>query len=289
MRKIPKSGIFRKKTLSMKPSHEHMKLSTWKEELLANGKLSFSLEQVKQAFPSLSEIAIKRSLSRLSVKGEIVSIYKGYYLLISSQYVSRGILPPSIYIDALMKHLQRPYYLGLLNAAVFHGAGHQQPQEFFVFTNFPVLRTTKRKGIKVNYISIKEIPEKFLEEKKTESGYLKISSPAHTAIDLISFEKRIGGLSRAATVLSELVDEIKPENLNIDFIKHAPSVTLQRLGYILDKILNSAELAQHLYNQCKTAGIKFYRKPLKESGKSKGFPFDKKWKIIINTEIESDL
>lgn len=272
----------------MSPRKENIRLTDWKDDLLAKGRNSFSLEQVKKAFPTHSEIAVKRSLNRLSVKGEIVSIYKGYYLIISSQYASRGILPPTIYIDALMKYLNRPYYMGLLNAAALHGASHQQPQEFFVFTNFPVLRDTKRKGILVNYISIKNFPEKLLEERKTESGYLKISSPELTAIDLINFEKRVGGLDRVSTVLNELSDEIKPEKFNPAFLKVVSSVSVQRLGYILDKVLEKTELAEQLYLTCKKEKIKFYRKPLKASGKVKGFTFDEKWKIIINTDIEHE-
>lgn len=276
------------KNALMPVKKEIKRLADWKDELLTKGKISFSLEQAKEAFPADTEIAIKRSLNRLSVKGEIVSIYKGYYLIITSQYSSRGILPPTIYIDALMKYLKRPYYMGLLNAAAFHGASHQQPQEFFVFTDFPVLRDTKRKGIRVNYISIKNFPENLLEERKTETGYLKISSPELTAIDLIDFEKRIGGLDRVATVLNELADEIKEERITTSFLKEVSSVSIQRLGYILDKVLEKADLAAHLYESCKKGKIKFYRKPLKASGKLKGFPFDEKWKIIINTQIEHE-
>lgn len=267
---------------------ENIRLSDWKDDLLANGRISFSLDQAKEAFPAHTETAIKRSLNRLSVKGDIVSIYKGYYLIISSQYASRGILPPTIYIEALMKYLKRPYYMGLLNAAAFHGAAHQQPQEFFVFTSFPVLRDTKRKGIRVNYISIKKFPTALLEERKTESGYLKVSSPELTVIDLIHFEKRVGGLDRVTTVLNELTDEIKPEKLNGAFLKEVSAVSVQRLGFILEKVLEKTELAEQLYESCKKEKIKFNRKPLKASGKVKGFQYDEKWKIIINTNIEHE-
>ena len=44
-----------------------------------------------------------------------------------------------------MKELDRPYYLALLNAAAYHGASHQQPQEFFVVTGFPVLRPMQKR------------------------------------------------------------------------------------------------------------------------------------------------
>src|SRR5690606_34577281 len=105
---------------------------------------SFSLEEVRSSFPENSEAAIKLKLNRLSNKGKVISVHKGYYLIITPQYASLGILPPSLFIDDLMKFIEKPYYVGLLNAAAFYGAAHQQPQEYFVLTTFPVLRPTKK-------------------------------------------------------------------------------------------------------------------------------------------------
>ena len=264
----------------------NISLSEWAESRMAKGKIAFSIEEVRSTFATYTEANLKLALNRLFKKGKAISIHKGFYLLIPPQYQVRGILPPPQYLDALMKYLNRPYYLGLLNAAAFHGAAHQQPQEFFVFTNFPQIRPINKAGIKVNYISINNIPEKLLESRKTESGYLKISSPELTAVDIIHFEKRIGGLSRATTVLQELVDEMKVDKINLNFLSQVPSISIQRLGFILDKILHKKEIADHLYSKCMEAKIKFHRKPLKASGKIKGFSSDDKWKVIINTEIE---
>ncbi|MCX6307408.1 MAG: hypothetical protein NTY32_00785, partial [Bacteroidia bacterium] len=176
----------------------------------------------------------------------------------------------------------------LLNAAAYHGASHQQPQEFFVITNFPVLRQTLKKGLKVNYISVKEIPEELLEIKKTESGYLKISNPALTATDLIQFEKRVGGLSRVATVLNELVEVIKPDDFNDFLLATTPVTALQRLGYILEKVIENKKLADSIYQALERAGSNLFRIPLKASTPIKGFSSDERWNVIINTEIEID-
>lgn len=270
----------------MSNSSQSLSIPEWVESLLQRGRIAFSIEQLRKAYPNYSDVALKLILNRLFKKGKAISIHKGIYLIIPPQYASRGILPPTIYLDTLMKYLNRPYYLGLLNAASFYGAAHQQPQEFFVLTNYPKLRPIQKKGLKVNYISKQVIPENLLQNRKTESGYLKISSPELTATDLIQFEKKIGGLSRAATVLNELADEIKLEKINSDFLKEIPVATIQRLGYTFDKILKKEEIASHLYNEAIKANIKFQRIMLKAPGKMNGFPLNEKWKIIINTEIE---
>lgn len=82
------------------------------------------------------------------------------------QYASKGILPAAMFIDGLMKSLDRKYYVALLNAAALHGASHQQPQEYFIVTSYPVLRTTNRKGLKINYISTRQLPHDTLTEKE---------------------------------------------------------------------------------------------------------------------------
>ncbi len=168
----------------------YSRLEHWIEKCQAKGKLAFNLAELRHSFQSDTETALKRVLDRLSEKEKVVSIFKGYYIIIPPQYSSKGILPVAMFIDGLMKFLKRKYYVGLLNAAALHGASHQQPQEYFVITEYPVLRATNKKGLKINYISTKQLPpETLLEKKKTETGYINISTPMLTAIDLINYEK----------------------------------------------------------------------------------------------------
>lgn len=272
----------------LEESRQHKSVEDWVNHLLAQGKYAFALHQLRTDFPKQSDTANKFALKRLVDKERIISIHKGYYLIIPPQYKSKGILPPALFLDAFMKELDRPYYLALLNAAAYHGASHQQPQEFFVVTSFPVLRPMQKKGLKVNYISKKEIPEKLLDTKKTESGYLRISNPALTATDLIQYAKRVGGINRVATVLAELVESIQPDAFNLYLLQHVPATALQRLGYLLEKVFDNQTLAGALYKALKQNNIPLFRIPLKASTSGKGFVSDEKWKVIINTTIEID-
>ncbi|WP_324327180.1 type IV toxin-antitoxin system AbiEi family antitoxin, partial [Flavobacterium sp.] len=125
LQKGPKSDTFRKNLL-LKVINQHKSLEDWTNYLLAQGKHAFALHQLRIAFPEQSESANKSALKRLVNKEQIISIHKGYYLIIPPQYRSKGILPPTLFLDAFMKELDRPYYLALLNAAAYHGASHQQ-------------------------------------------------------------------------------------------------------------------------------------------------------------------
>lgn len=266
----------------------NINVSEWVENLEKKGKISFSLTQLEEELTNYSGIAIKSALKRLSKKGKIVSIHKGFYLIISAQYANRGILPPALFLDSFMKYLERPYYVGLLSAAALYGAAHQQPQEYFVVTDFPVLRPSQKKGLKVNFISKKTIEKRLLNERKTESGYLKVSSPILTASDLLQFEKRSGGITRVSSVLNELVEEIDPKEFNSIFFASTHSTAVQRLGYLIEKVINNEKLANELFKASKENGLDFFRIPLKPSAPIKGFSSDNRWNVIVNIKIEID-
>lgn len=267
----------------------YKRLEHWIEEYQSKGRLSFSLNELRQHFRQDSETGLKQLLERVSDNGKVVSVFKGYYIIIPPQYSSKGILPAAMFIDGLMKFLERKYYVALLNAAALHGASHQQPQEYFVITEYPVLRATNKKGLKINYISTRQLPpETLIEKKKTETGYITVSNAMLTAIDLINYEKKIGGLNRATTIINELIESIRPKEINEILINYASVSSLQRLGYILEEKLNRNDLAEKINKQCKKAGIKFYLIPLKASGKKSKDVLNEKWKLMINTEIEID-
>lgn len=271
----------------MASDNNYRRLEHWIEECQSKGKLAFSLPELKRNFENASETSLRRMLDRISEKGKVVSVFKGYYVIVPPQYFSKGILPPAMFIDGLMKFLERKYYVALLNAAALHGAAHQQPQEYFVVTEYPVLRATQKKGIKINYISTRQLPPEILtEKKKTETGYITVSNPLLTAIDLISYEKRIGGLNRAATVINELAETIKPTAINEETIKYATASSLQRLGFILEEILDIKTLSEKIFSLTQKTGVKFYLIPLKASGEKTKEQINEKWKLMIGTEIE---
>lgn len=263
-------------------------LEKWVEHQLSLGRYGFALSALRKDYSDHTDTALKFALKRLVDKGKIVSVHKGYYLILHVQYAGRGILPPPLFLDAFMKFLDRPYYVALLNAAAYHGASHQQPQEYFVMTNFPVLRATQKKGIKINYISVEHIPERLVEQRKTEAGYLNVSKPVLTATDLIQFERRIGGLNRAATVLDELAEVIHPSDFDTTLLEYASATVLQRLGYLLEFACHKTELAEALYEAMVKHQINCFRIPLKASGETHGFSSENRWKVIANTEIEID-
>jgi predicted transcriptional regulator of viral defense system len=265
-----------------------IKVRNWIENFEKRGRISFSLDHLVKENPEISETAIKSALIRLSKKGKIVSIHKGFYLIISSEYALRGILPPIQFIDDLMKYLNRSYYVCTISAAALYGAAHQMPQEFFVITGYPVLRPTIKKGIKINYINKRSLQATLLKELKTQSGYVKISSEILTALDLVQYQNRSGGLSRVATVINELMEEISPKSFSRDLLLSSTTTSIQRLGYLLEFELDNKLLANSLYEKSMVYGSKFQRIPLRQSVPFNGSSSDNRWRVAKNTEFEID-
>jgi len=262
-------------------------ITNWVEDLQKDGRVCFSLADVEEKFPLHNRIVLKNALTRLVSKKKICSVWKGFYVIIPIEYQSKGIIPEVYYIDWLMKFLGRDYYISLLNAAVFYGAAHQQPQEFTVITTPPSLRSTQKKGTKINFNNKATVLEQFTEQRKTPTGYIRISSPELTATDLIQFEKEIGGINRAATVLNELAESCDFTKLTKKFFEYVPTPVIQRLGYLLD-VLECQSQADNLYAVTKKYDISFRKTPLKNRKNTTDCEENEKWKIIINEQIEID-
>ncbi|GHU72218.1 hypothetical protein FACS189413_14950 [Bacteroidia bacterium] len=265
------------------------KIKDWVNDLQKRGRSTFSFQEVKERFPGIQESGVKSALNRLVAKTEIMPVLKGFYAVIPIGYALRGMIPPELYINDLMKYLNRDYYISLLNAGVFYGAAHQKPQVFSVITTFPPLRDTIKKGSKIAFISTrKTIPQTWLKPFRTENGDILVSSPELTSADLITFQKEIGGLNRACTVLYELAESINFEKLDKLFFEYVPTATIQRLGYLLENELEQEKLAEVLFEKSQEFGLKFTKIPLKYSKLTENCETNAKWKIIINETIEID-
>ena len=101
-------------------------------------------------------------------------------------------------------------------------------------------------------------------------------------------ERKVGGLSRVAEVLYEMMEAFKFDEHSLDLLKCYPSAIIQRMGYILT-LLDYDTLADELEGLCKDCGMKFRRTPLKASKPTKdGMDVNDRWKVIINQEIDID-
>jgi predicted transcriptional regulator of viral defense system len=265
-----------------------MTIREWIREREIRGIPSFAFEEVRHFFAASSEQTVKNELYRLSVQKRILPVYKGFYVIIPPQYAAKNIVPPVYYIEQLMAFLKKPYYICLLNAAELLGAAHQRPQKFAVMTVFPKSSVSETKNNSLEWLYRKSIPEKFLKTKNSETGVITFSNPELTAIDLVQYEQYAGGLARVATILEELIEQTDFSTAAGGLFGNTTVPTIQRLGFILENVLSEREQADMLYRQVQTYGKRLSYVPLSSRHPSTDENRDSRWKIYVNTDIETD-
>jgi len=253
-------------------------------ELQSQGRYTFTFDELRSRF-DLSEETLLQGLYRYKTKKQVAQIRKGFYAIIPPEYSKQGMLPPYLFIDDLMKSLNKPYYVALLSAAALHGAAHQQPMEYFVIAQTPAPRSINSKKLKISFFSKNTWEQDDIVQKTTNAGYLNVSSPELTAFDLLAYTEKIG-LNRATTVLQELAQSMKVSTLSRTTKRYPSTPIIQRLGYILDIVLGEEKLAgalQKVLNNRKIVPVLLSIQKDKQGG------MDETWKVIKNMEIESDL
>jgi predicted transcriptional regulator of viral defense system len=180
-----------------------------------------------------------------------------------------------------MGHLGLRYYVGLLSAAQYHGAAHHRPQEFQVFVarNRHPIRCG---SVRVAFLARKDIDAISVQTFNTPRGTIVVSTPEATAVDIVGYHHHAGGISAVATLLAELGEKIDPLHL-AEAAKHAPIPWAQRLGYLLEEAGHANltnPLALYVHERARDYA------QLLPSGTPGSPPRSKRWKLIINAEVE---
>ncbi len=260
------------------------RLLSYIEELQAHGRLIFTATEAQKTLGNSPNAFIKASL-RLIQKNKLFCPTSGFYVIIPTEYRSGKSVPPEWYIDSLMKFHRLPYYVGGLSAAALHGAAHQAPQELQVVTTKP-LRMIATHRTRIRFLTKKAIAETPIQEMKTHTGFFKVSTPEATAFDLIRYYRWAGYLNNVATVLAELSERIDPKKLVFAALAGGEVAQAQRLGYLLDHYGEKKKVAE-LRKWLSEKETKLV--PLRPGWKGEVTTQDKKWRILVNDIIETDL
>jgi predicted transcriptional regulator of viral defense system len=268
-----------------------MHLTEYIRAIRQKGRRYFTIKQF-MVDCDLSENAALTAIHRLKIQKDIITPAKGLYIIVPPEDQPQGSIPAEELVPILMKHLEADYYASLLSAAGFHGATHQKPGGFQVITNKRIKHPLIFGQVKLEIIYKKSLADLPLQNFTVATGYLKVATPELTALDLLHYPTKVGGLNHIATVLAELIEVIDTDKL-LDLAKKiGEKAWLQRLGYILEKIDTMDEkkirlLTEKLQEYLKDRISEYV--PLASELSKKGFPRIKKWRIIENTHIESDL
>ena len=263
-----------------------VKAPNFVNHLATQGQHCFTTHELMIAL-DVSQTNAWAAIIRLEKKGLIATPYRGFHVIVPPEFRSLGCLPPDQFIPDLMTHLQLPYYIGLLSAAQYYGASHQQAQVFQV-----IVSKNRNKiqcgNIRIEFIARKNILDMSTQNFNTPKGYLKVSTPETTALDLANYPMYCGGLSNVATILEELGEQIQPQAL-MSLAKRLPSAPQwQRLGFLFEAT-QLDELASVVETILQERAIRPVTLVAKMADQGIDMPIHKRWKVIQNEIIESDL
>ena len=265
-------------------------LSIYIDRLLSEGRSVFTAAEAEEDL-RVGHRSFLDASERLQRSGKLLKPRQGFYVVVPPQYAGWGAPPPTWFIDALMRWEDEAYYVGLLKAAELHGATHQAVMQFQVVCGKRLPEIRAGRNLIVFYFR-REIALSLagVEDRKTDTGTMKISSAHLTALDLLRYPQASGGIDNVATVLAELAPAIKPEELASLSTRVERSV-VQRLGYLLDW-LGAGRLAQPMLEALRSkAPLRWTRlegEPRDSYFTSDPPLRDTKWRIVAHRPPEPD-
>lgn len=266
-------------------------LSVYLTRLLSQGRIVFSGREAQKAL-GVSRGAFLDAAERQQQRKHLISPRRDFYVIVPPQYLSWEAPPPTWYIDALMQHERRPYYVGILKAAELHGATHQAVMEFQVVTDKRLPQIQMGRGaIAFYYRKDMDAVASALEQRKTDTGYMKISSPELTAFDLLRYLRASGGIDLIATVLRDLGGRLEPRKLAALSAVFERSV-VQRLGYLLVRLGHQDRVGPLYQRLIKREPLLWVElEPMQTAGAeedSGSAERDETWRVIVRRPPEPD-
>ena len=207
------------------------------DRLLAVGRVAFPLaELVKET--RLSPLAAKRQLMRLGDR--VVQPWRRhpFFLIVAPEHRAVGAPPVAWWLDDFFQWLGRPYYLALQSAAETYGSAPQALQVTQIMTS------ESRRELVLGRLRLQFFVKRHTSRTPTQSlanayAPLAVSTPEATAMDLIRYASRIGGLGRAVETLRPLIPRIRVSELRRALEIEDEVSTAQRLGYIVERSGNT--------------------------------------------------
>ena len=237
-------------------------------------KTIVTIEDLDQLF-KLSPEDRKQIVFRLKKKKILTPIKRGAYIFSPLEAGPEGTGVDELLIPPLF-FPQKNYYVGYSTMFNYYDFTEQ------LFQTVYVLNTTMRMekiicGLSYKFLRIPENRMYGLETIRVKDTDVKISSKERTLIDLLYFNKPVGGINSAVEIFTEIINN-KKCNIKklIEYAARFPNITTRkRIGLILDELgIDDFTLRPLRKSVEKTAVSSF-------NGSRKG-TLNKKWRAIVN-------
>ncbi len=253
------------------------------KNLISSGRCTFTRRNAAEALHKDGS-ALSVVLNRLKHDGWVLPLSRGFYLALDVQHQARGTLDPTWFVDEWARFHKVEYYVGGLSSAEQHGAAHQRPMQFHVFTNRQ-LRSLRNGKLHIVVLFKKGISEMMWEQRKTPAGYFRVATSEMTAYDILAYQRSCPSLDHAATVFVELGEVLSDERLAALIGLGAKVAVLQRLGWLLD-FVGWREKTERLHDALQKKRLQWHSLDprIAAAGEKDG-----RWKISVNLDVQPDI
>ncbi len=200
------------------------------DRLLSEGVVSITTTELAERANASME-ATFRAVHDAKKAGVLFSPAKSLYVLVPPQYRSWGTVPADWYIDDMMNHMGRRYYLSFLTAARLHGAAHHASQLFQVVVG-ATTRDRDIGGVHLRFYQSADIENRPTRQATSPTGRLTVATPETCLLDLAERPGVGGGLN----VIMEVVPELTIESdALVAAARGRPRAVVRRCGWILSR------------------------------------------------------
>ncbi|MCM8789657.1 MAG: hypothetical protein NC916_01360 [Candidatus Omnitrophica bacterium] len=237
-------------------------------------KTIVTVEDLDQLF-NLSPDDRKQVVFRLKKKKIFTPIKRGAYVFSPLEAGPEGRGVDELLIPPLF-FPRKNYYVGYSTIFNYYGFTEQ------LFQTVYVLNTSMRMervicGISYKFIRVPDNRMFGLETIKVKDRDVNISSKERTLIDLLYFNKPVGGITSAIAIFTQVIKEGKCDTKKlVEYAARFPNITTRkRIGLILEKIGSSGDMLKPLIKSVEKTAVSSL------NGSRKGV-LNKKWRAIVN-------
>lgn len=217
----------------------------------------------------------KQVVFRLKKKKILTPIKRGAYAFSPLEAGPEGTGVDELLIPPLF-FPKKNYYVGYSTMFNYYGFTEQ------LFQTVYVLNTSIRMekiicGISYKFIRVAENRMFGLETIKVKDTDVNISSKERTLIDLLYFNKPVGGITSAVEIFTKIVKNKQCDIKKvIEYAAGFPNITTRkRIGLILEKLGSFEDMLKPLIKSVKKTAVSSL------NGTRKG-TLNKKWRVIVN-------
>jgi predicted transcriptional regulator of viral defense system len=250
------------------------------DHLVGEGRYWVTTDQAAQLL-ARDKAAVYPRLAELEHAGKLFSPARGLYVVVPAEYRSWRAVPADWFIDPMMHHLDRTYYVGFLSAAARHGAAHQAPQSFQVVVDRPVEDRAFGR-VRLHFVRRADIGEAERTTMNSHTSSYCVATPEMTLVDLAWRPREGGGMNNVATIVRD-IGELSGERL-ARLAKTRGRGTARRLGWLVERFRPDVDVFWLQEVARPSQGAPAWLVP----GNPFRGPVDRRWGLGVNGSVEPD-